>query len=109
MTIELTEQAAREVRKILIEQPPGAGRLLRIGIKEGGCSGFTYIVDLCSQPEATDKIIETHGLKILCDPISFLYLDGTVIDFSDDHLDQGFVFNNPNAKEVCPCKASFGI
>ncbi len=109
MSIELTEQAAREVRKILTEQPSGTGRFLRIGIKGGGCGGFTYIVDLCSKPETGDKTIETHGLKILCDPISFLYLDGTVIDFSEDHLNQGFVFNNPNAREKCPCGTSFAI
>jgi iron-sulfur cluster assembly protein len=109
MTITLTEQAAREVRKILTEQPPGAGRLLRIGIKGGGCGGFTYLVDLCSKPDPGDKMIETHGIKILCDPVSSLYLDGTVIDFSEDHLKQGFVFKNPNAKKNCTCGVSFEI
>jgi iron-sulfur cluster assembly protein len=109
MTIELTEQAAREVRKILTEQPPGAGRLFRIGVKGGGCGGFTYTIDLSVKPETGDNILETHGLKILCDPISFLYLDGTIIDFKDDPLHQGFVFNNPNAREKCPCGASFAI
>jgi iron-sulfur cluster assembly protein len=109
MTIYLTEQAAKEIRKILTEQPSETCKYLRIGIKAGGCKGFTYILDLCNKPEARDNVSEIQGIKILCDPISTLYVEGMDIDFSDDHLNRGFIFNNPNAKEVCPCGISFGI
>ncbi|MFA5865168.1 MAG: iron-sulfur cluster assembly accessory protein [Phycisphaerae bacterium] len=109
MVIYITEQAAKEIRQILSEQPSETSKYLRIGIKAGGCKGFTYILDLSVKPEATDDVSEIKGIKILCDPISSLYVEGMAIDFSDDRLNRGFIFNNPNAKEICPCGVSFGI
>jgi len=109
MVIDLTERAIREVRKILLEQTGSKARCLRLGVRGGGCAGFTYIVDLCSRPTAEDRTVETHGVKIVCDPVSALYLDGTVVDFIDEPTRRGFVFQNPNARETCPCGTSFGI
>jgi iron-sulfur cluster assembly protein len=109
MSINFTEKAAKEARTILFEHQSDQVQALRIGIQTSGCCGFTYTVDLCYKPEPTDKIFTSHGVKIVCDPKSFLYLDGTVIDFSEKLINRGFLFKNPNARQTCPCGASFGV
>ncbi len=109
MAIELTEKAAAEIKRIFAEQQSGEETYLRVGIKGGGCSGFTYTLDLASQPDEFDEVFDCYGVKIICDPKSYLYLNGTTIDFNDDLLNRGFVFKNPNAKQSCSCGASFGI
>ncbi len=109
MPIKITEYAIREIRKILLDPSQEGRHVLRIAIKGGGCAGFTYTMDLCRGPEAHDVIHESHGLQIICDRVSNLYLDGMTIDFTDDPLQRGFVFNNPNARTTCLCGTSFGI
>jgi len=109
MAITLTEKAADEIKRILSDQQAKEGTCLRIGIKGGGCSGFTYTLDLASKPDELDEVFESRGVKIVCDPKSYLYLNGTTIDFNDDLLNRGFIFNNPNAKQSCSCGASFGV
>ncbi len=109
MAITLTEKAAAEIKRILSEQQTKEQTYLRVGIKGGGCSGFTYTLDLASKPDELDEVFECCGVKIVCDPKSYLYLNGTTIDFSDNLLNRGFVFNNPNAKQSCSCGASFGV
>jgi iron-sulfur cluster assembly protein len=109
MSIEFTEKAAKEARTILFEHHADRVTALRIGVKSGGCAGFTYTVDLCYQPENLDKIFLSQGVKIVCDPKSYLYLKGTVIDFSKELINRGFLFNNPNARQICPCGASFSV
>ena len=106
--LNLTEPAAREIRKILSDFPVKE-RYLRFGIKPGGCSGFTYCIDMCSTPNTNDRELEINGLRIVCDPVSWIYIEGSTIDFRDDQMNRGFIFNNPNAKKNCSCGISFGV
>ena len=108
MAIELTETAAREIGTIIDQQELDKGKVrLRVGVKGGGCSGFSYILDLTEQERDNDERFEKHGIKIVCDPKSYLYLNGTTIDFKDEIMGRGFVFNNPNATSSCGCGSSF--
>ncbi len=113
--LTLTETAAREVKNI-IEQQAEARRknneepkpfFLRVGVKGGGCSGFSYSLDLTETVGEHDEQWEQHGIQIVCDPKSLLYLDGTTVDFKDELMGRGFVFSNPNATSTCGCGASF--
>jgi iron-sulfur cluster assembly protein len=106
--IRLTETAAREIGTIIEQQELDASKVrLRVGVKGGGCSGFSYILDLTEVEKETDEVLEQHGIKIVCDPKSLLYLNGTTIDFKDEIMGRGFVFGNPNANSTCGCGSSF--
>ena len=108
--INLTEAAAREVRTIIEQQELDKDKVrLRVGVKGGGCSGFSYILDLTEVQKDTDEEIELHGIKVICDPKSMLYLGGTTIDFKDEIMGRGFVFSNPNANSTCGCGSSFAV
>lgn len=108
MAVELTETAAREIKTIIQQQELDAEKIrLRVGVKGGGCSGFSYVLDLTEQDRETDEQFEKHGIKIVCDPKSYLYLNGVTIDFKDEIMGRGFVFNNPNATGTCGCGSSF--
>ena len=108
MAIELTPVAAREIQQIIEQQNLDGEKIrLRVGVKGGGCSGFSYVLDLTEQSRDTDEAFEQHGIKVVCDPKSYLYLNGTTIDFKDEVMGRGFVFNNPNATTTCGCGSSF--
>ncbi len=108
MAIELTETAANEIKRILSEHNlDGQKMRLRVGVKGGGCSGFSYLLDLTEQVSERDEEFEQHGIKIVCDPKSHLYLEGTAVDFKDELMGRGFVFKNPNATSTCGCGSSF--
>ena len=108
MAIELSETAAREIKTIIQQQELDAAKVrLRVGVKGGGCSGFSYVLDLTEQDRDTDEKFEKHGVAIVCDPKSYLYLNGTEIDFKDEVMGRGFVFKNPNATSSCGCGSSF--
>lgn len=108
MPITLTETAAREVSTIIKQQELDAQKIrLRVGVKGGGCSGFSYILDLTENAKDTDELFEQHGVRVVCDPKSYLYLNGTTIDFKDEIMGRGFVFQNPNASTTCGCGSSF--
>jgi iron-sulfur cluster assembly protein len=109
MAITLTEKAAAEIKKIVTEQGlPEAETRLRVGVKGGGCSGFSYMLDLTEEPAGeSDEELESNGVKILCDMKSLLYLSGTEVDFKDEVMGKGFVFKNPNATSSCGCGSSF--
>ena len=109
MAILLSEKAAAEIKKIITEQGlPEAETRLRVGVKGGGCSGFSYMLDLTEEAKGeSDKELESNGIKILIDEKSNLYLDGTEIDFKDEVMGRGFVFKNPNATSSCGCGSSF--
>ena len=108
MAITLTETAAREIKTIIQQQELDAQNVrLRVGVKGGGCSGFSYLLDLTEQHRDTDEAFDEHGIKVVCDPKSYLYLNGTTIDFKDEIMGRGFVFNNPNATSSCGCGSSF--
>lgn len=104
----LSEVAAREIKTIIQQQELDADKVrLRVGVKGGGCSGFSYVLDLTETQKDTDELIEQHGIKIIVDPKSMLYLNGVTIDFRDEIMGRGFVFNNPNATSTCGCGSSF--
>ena len=112
MAIELTETAIREIKTIIGQQSQD-GNLepqnvrLRVGVKGGGCSGFSYILDLTENVNDNDEAFDKDGLSVVCDPKSYLYLNGTTIDFKDEVMGRGFVFSNPNATSTCGCGSSF--
>lgn len=107
MAITITEKAAREIKRIFEENFMPADACLRVGVKGGGCSGFNYTLDVTDKPSADDEVFTSNGLRIVCDAKSYLYLNGTEVDFNDSMMQRGFVFNNPNAKGTCGCGASF--
>ncbi|UCD28857.1 MAG: iron-sulfur cluster assembly accessory protein, partial [Planctomycetota bacterium] len=75
--------------------------------KGGGCSGFTYSLDLTGTKGENDEEFEEYGIKMICDPKSYLYLNDTTVDFKDELMERGFVFDNPNATGTCGCGSSF--
>jgi iron-sulfur cluster assembly protein len=106
--IFITEIAAKEIQRIIQEQELDAGKVrLRVGVKGGGCSGFSYVLDLTESQRDTDEAFEQHGITVICDPKSLLYLGGTTVDFKDEIMGRGFVFQNPNASSTCGCGSSF--
>ncbi len=109
MPIMLTEAAAKEIKDIIKQQSlPEDNTRLRVGVKGGGCSGFSYLLDLTEEAKGdSDEELESHGVKILCDMKSYLYLNGVEIDFKDEVMGRGFVFKNPNATSTCGCGSSF--
>jgi iron-sulfur cluster assembly protein len=109
MPIKLSETAAREIKTIISQQSlPAEATKLRVGVKGGGCSGFSYMLDLTEEPATEmDEELESQGVKILCDMKSMLYLDNVEIDFKDEVMGRGFVFKNPNATSTCGCGSSF--
>ena len=105
--ITLTPTATQEVKRLIEkEQKPNVG--LRIGVKGGGCSGFTYVLNIDeAAPKQYDTTFEQDGIKILIDAKSHLYLDGTTIDYKTNLMGGGFEFSNPLAKKTCGCGTSF--
>ena len=139
MPVFITDTAAREIDSIITQQQldPATVRL-RVGVKGGGCSGFSYLLDLTEVQKETDEIWDftytkgedgkftqvagegapeggvavatdaaTFTLRVVCDPKSYLYLNGTKVDFKESIMGRGFVFDNPNATTTCGCGSSF--
>ena len=121
MGIALTETAAREAKRIIERQmeKESAGAdssgsatekyYLRLGVKGGGCAGFDYTMDLAAQKAEDDEVFNSHGIEVVCDAKSYLYLNGVTIDFREEMMGGGFVFNNPNANTTCGCGSSFSL
>ena len=107
--ISITERAASEVKRIVTEQKLPESTALRVGVKGGGCSGFSYTLGFDDQLSETDQVFDIDGVKVVCDPKSFLYLNGTQIDFEDNLMGRGFKFGNPNAAKTCGCGESFSV
>jgi iron-sulfur cluster assembly protein len=144
MAVTVTETAAREINSIIHQQELDADKIrLRVGVKGGGCSGFSYLLDLTETQKDSDEMWEftyktapksrksqpvavgagagsgsepdsspsaegeSFTIRVICDPKSYLYLNGTTIDFKDEIMGRGFVFNNPNATSSCGCGSSF--
>ena len=106
--INLSETAANEIKKIIKDQGLPESTRLRVGVKGGGCSGFSYLLDLTEDaPAETDEQLESNGVQVLIDQKSLLYLSGVEIDFKDEVMGRGFVFKNPNATSTCGCGSSF--
>ena len=106
--VTLSETAAKEIKTIIEQQELDTDKVrLRVGVKGGGCSGFSYLLDLTETQKDHDETFEQHGVKLICDPKSLLYLNGVTVDFKDEVMGRGFVFNNPNATSTCGCGSSF--
>lgn len=104
--ITVTEQAAEEVKKLLVNEPGTSG--LRLEIRGGGCSGMSYGLSFDNEQEK-DHVIESHGIKVFVDPKSAIYLKGTLLDFQGGLEGRGFVIKNPQAKGSCGCGQSFTV
>jgi iron-sulfur cluster assembly accessory protein len=102
--ITITDRAAEKIRVLLAAAKEGHG--LRVEVVEGGCSGFEYKMDIDS-PEADDQVVEKNGARVLLGAKSILHLSGTELDYKDELMQSGFVFNNPNVKGTCGCGTSF--
>ena len=113
MKVTLTETARKEIIQIIKDNTKledNDQTYLRVGVKGGGCSGFSYILDLTGDMKDGDQIVsEEGGVKVICDSKSLLYLDGTSIDFCDEVMGRGFKFENPSASTSCGCGSSFSV
>ena len=107
MAITLTEPAAQRVEKFIANRGKGVG--LRLGVKTTGCSGMAYTLEFADESHPEDLVFESNGVKVLIDPKSLVYLDGTELDYTKDGLNEGFKFNNPNVKDECGCGESFTV
>ena len=105
--IEVSDAAAKRVAAIVSDEPDM--NALRVSVEGGGCSGFSYKFDLTDTSTDDDIVIEKHGARVLVDPVSVMYMDGSVIDFVDELLGQSFQVRNPNATASCGCGTSFSI
>ncbi len=107
MTISLTEAAADRVRTFLASRGRGLG--LRLGVRKTGCSGFAYVVNYADDSRPDDVVFEDHGVKVFVDPDSLNLVNGTVVDFVKQGLNEAFKFSNPNVKGECGCGESFSV
>ncbi len=107
MSITLTASAAERSKSFLDNRGKGVG--LRLGVKTTGCSGMAYIIEFADEIDDDDNVFEDKGVKVLIDPKSLIYLDGTEVDFTKEGLNEGFKFNNPNVKDNCGCGESFTV
>lgn len=107
MAITLSDTAAERIQSFLDNRGKGIG--LRLGVKTNGCSGMGYVIEFVDELEESDKVFEDKGVKVIVDPKSLLYIDGTEIDFAKEGLNEGFKFNNPNVKDSCGCGESFNV
>ena len=105
--ITLTERAATHVSSFLARRGKGVG--LRLGVRTSGCSGMAYKLEYADAVNSDDLTFESHGVKVVVDPKSLAYLDGTELDFAREGLNEGFKFNNPNVKDQCGCGESFNV
>ena len=105
--ISLTEKAQKEIKRIMSENQVPENYGLRVGVKGGGCSGFTYTLGFDGESKEGDTTINFDDIKLFVDGKSLFYLSGTELDFSDGLNGKGFVFNNPNATKTCGCGESF--
>ncbi|MEC5396822.1 iron-sulfur cluster assembly protein IscA [Uliginosibacterium sp. H1] len=107
MAVTLSASAARHVANFMTKRGKGVG--IRLGVKTSGCSGMAYKLEYADEQATDDLIFESHGVKVLVDPKSLPYIDGTELDFVREGLNEGFKFNNPNVKDACGCGESFNV
>ena len=105
--ILVTETAVREIKKILSQQAPGT--FLRVGVKGGGCSGLSYLMNLDTQTGELDRSFMFGDVKVVVDAKALVYLNGLTLDYTGDLLNGAFRFNNPQAKRSCGCGSSFSV
>jgi len=107
MAITVTESAARHVKGYLENRGKGVG--LRLAVRTMGGSGMAYVLEFADEVEESDVVFEDNDIKVIVDPKSLVYLDGTELDFGKEGLNEGIKFNNPNVKDECGCGESFNV
>ncbi len=107
MSVTLTEAAARHVSRYLARRGKGIG--VRLGVKTTGCSGLAYKLEYADEVAPEDIVFEEHGVKVLVDPKSLPYIDGSELDFVREGLIEGFKFHKPGVKDRCGCGESFRV
>jgi iron-sulfur cluster assembly protein len=107
MAVTLTEIAAKHVASQLAARGKGLG--IRLGVTTTGCSGMAYVLEFVDEVNDVDQVFENHGVKVVVDPKSLAYLDGTEMDFVKTGINEGFEFHNPNVKGECGCGESFSV
>ena len=108
MAITMTESAATRVKTFLANRGKGVG--MRVGVKTNGCSGMSYVLEFVDEINAAeDEVFEIHGVKVIVDKKSLVYVNGTEVDFTKEGLTEGFKFTNPNEKGQCGCGESFTV
>ena len=107
MAIQLTQSAAQQIRKQLVQRGRGIG--LRVGVKDVGCSGFGYTYDYADEVRADDRLFEAHDAKLVVDADTLSFLDGSRLDFVKEGFKQVFKFDNPNIESTCGCGESFNV
>jgi iron-sulfur cluster assembly protein len=105
MAVTLTSSAVERVRQYLAETPGGIG--LRFGVRKSGCSGWAYLIEIATDERADEQVFEQEGVALRIDRASLAQVDGSVIDFVRDGLNQQFVFRNPRVTAECGCGESF--
>ena len=108
--LTLTESAVSRVRRIMElrdDAPPAIG--VRIGVRNAGCSGMTYSMDYATEVREMDEVIDAGDVKVMVDPAAIMFLIGTELDYKEEKLSSGFVFNNPNVTSTCGCGESFTV
>jgi iron-sulfur cluster assembly protein len=107
MSVSLTASAAERIRSFLAKRGGGVG--LRLAVKKTGCSGYAYVVNYADEVGAADRVFEVRGVKVIVDPESLRFVDGTEIDFVRQGLNEAFKFRNPNVRGECGCGESFNV
>jgi len=107
MALTMTSAAAEHVARHILSRGGGVG--IRVGVKTTGCSGMSYVLEFVDQLNPEDEAFDQGSFKLVVDPKSLSYLDGTELDFVKEGLNEGFQFNNPNAKNACGCGESFHV
>jgi len=106
--LTLTDAAAEQVKSLIAaSETPVAG--LRVGVSSKGCSGLSYVFEYAEEKKKLEEEVEDKGVKVFIDPAAIMFIMGSEMDYKIDRLQSGFVFNNPNAKNVCGCGESFSI
>ncbi|MFC6671659.1 iron-sulfur cluster assembly protein IscA [Marinobacterium aestuariivivens] len=107
MAISMTPAAVQHVVGYLEKRGHGAG--IRLGVRTTGCSGMAYVLEFVDEIQDEDQVFEADGVKVVVDPKSLIYLDGTELDYVREGLNEGFQFNNPNVRNECGCGESFNV
>ncbi|RDE19617.1 iron-sulfur cluster assembly protein IscA [Motiliproteus coralliicola] len=107
MAITMTTAAHNHVSRFLENRGGGVG--IRLAVRTTGCSGMGYVLEFADEVAEEDQVFDIEGLKVVIDPKSLVYLDGTELDFVKEGLNEGFKFNNPNARSECGCGESFSV
>ena len=107
MPVTLTEKAASHVQSTIARRGKGMG--LRVGVRTSGCSGMAYKLEFADMVNPEDHQFESHGVKVVVDPKSLPFLEGTKLDYTREGLNEGFKFLNPNVKDECGCGESFNV